>query len=67
MELIKEGVNYRWGEFSIKIPGTWSLLIFGNTTAMIEDVSLGRVGYQCSNFYRKLIQEGKINGEVHIR
>lgn len=40
MDLIKEGVNYRWGEFSMQIPG--------------------RVGYQCSNYYRKLIQEGVI-------
>mmetsp|Transcript_8784 Transcript_8784/g.16118 ORF Transcript_8784/g.16118 Transcript_8784/m.16118 type:complete len:782 (+) Transcript_8784:357-2702(+) len=41
MELISEGVDYRWGIFSTKIPG--------------------RVGYQCSNFYRKLITEGVVH------
>mmetsp|Transcript_18811 Transcript_18811/g.36883 ORF Transcript_18811/g.36883 Transcript_18811/m.36883 type:complete len:1026 (+) Transcript_18811:119-3196(+) len=40
MELIKDGVDYRWGILSMKIPG--------------------RVGYQCSNFYRKLVSMGKV-------
>ncbi|GBG26780.1 Hypothetical Protein FCC1311_030022 [Hondaea fermentalgiana] len=40
MELIKDGVDYRWGILSMKIPG--------------------RVGYQCSNFYRKLVAQGKV-------
>uniref|UniRef100_A0A7S2S1D2 Myb-like domain-containing protein n=1 Tax=Mucochytrium quahogii TaxID=96639 RepID=A0A7S2S1D2_9STRA len=38
MELIKDGVDYRWGIFSMNVPG--------------------RVGYQCSNYYRKLVQAG---------
>ena len=38
LTLIKGGVDYRWGELSIKVPG--------------------RVGYQCSNYYRLLIEKG---------
>jgi len=40
------GVTYRWGEFSMSIPG--------------------RVGYQCSNYYRKLIQEGVIKDPNYV-
>ena len=40
MDLIKDGVDYRWGILSIKVPG--------------------RVGYQCSNYYRLLIERGVI-------
>eukprot|EP00924_Labyrinthula_sp_SR-Ha-C_P005007 maker-scaffold_1-snap-gene-18.43-mRNA-1 protein AED:0.00 eAED:0.00 QI:84/1/1/1/1/1/2/52/515 len=40
------GVNYRWGEFSIEFRG--------------------RVGYQCSNFYRRLIQEKKVTDPNYV-
>lgn len=46
MSLIKDGCNYRWGEFSMKVPG--------------------RVGYQCSNFYRKLIEDGVISDPNYV-
>jgi len=34
------GIDYKWGIFSMSIPG--------------------RVGYQCANFYRKLIKDGEV-------
>jgi hypothetical protein len=40
IELIKDGVDYRWGILSMNVPG--------------------RVGYQCSNYYRLLIEKGAI-------
>eukprot|EP00948_MAST-09A_sp_MAST-9A-sp1_P004079 g4079.t1 len=40
IDLIKNGVDYRWGILSKNVPG--------------------RVGYQCSNYYRKLVEKGKI-------
>ena len=39
LELIKDGVDYRWGILSMNVPG--------------------RVGYQCSNYYRKLVAHGE--------
>ena len=39
--VIKDGVDYRWGILSIKVPG--------------------RVGYQCSNYYRLLIEKGVLS------
>ena len=41
LSLIKDGVDYRWGILSIKVPG--------------------RVGYQCSNYYRLLIEKGVLS------
>jgi len=40
------GIDYKWGIFSMSIPG--------------------RVGYQCANFYRKLIKDNEIQDPNYI-
>ena len=46
LKLVSEGVDYKWGIFSKRMPG--------------------RVGYQCSNFYRQLIKNGELKDENYI-
>jgi len=44
--LLEKGANWRWGLFSMDIPG--------------------RVGYQCSKYYRKMVKEKKIYDPNYI-
>jgi hypothetical protein len=48
--------NKEWGIFSMAIPG---LPVTCYLRLMMSACTPGRVGYQCSNFYRRLVKEGE--------
>lgn len=64
MKRMKEvGVDGQWGIFSMTIPGEeYIFMVFFFPLS----ISSGRVGYQCSNFYRFLIQQGIVKDPNYV-